>query len=191
VPYDSAGWTLAYQMGVKFDRILEAFDGPFQKIAEEVKPPDGTVTRIDRVRNPAGYLLSHATNDSFIAVNRLLAGNEEVFWTKTGFAANGKTYPAGTHFIPATPATLAKLQRLASETGLTFEAAASAPGVDAWRLRPVRIGLWDQYGGSPASGWTQYILEKFEFPFTLVYPNTLEDGGLARKFDVLIFLSGA
>ena len=32
-PYDNAGWTLAYQMGVKFDRILEAFDGPFEKLS--------------------------------------------------------------------------------------------------------------------------------------------------------------
>src|ERR1017187_4428586 len=31
-PYDIAGWTLAYQMGVKFDRIPDAFDGPFQKV---------------------------------------------------------------------------------------------------------------------------------------------------------------
>ena len=29
-PYDNAGWTLAYQMGVRFDRILEGFDGPFE-----------------------------------------------------------------------------------------------------------------------------------------------------------------
>ena len=29
-PYDNAGWTLAFQMGVKFDRVLEGFDGPFE-----------------------------------------------------------------------------------------------------------------------------------------------------------------
>src|SRR5439155_3154324 len=28
-PYDAAGYTLAFQMGVRFDRILDAFDGPF------------------------------------------------------------------------------------------------------------------------------------------------------------------
>src|SRR5437870_1397863 len=50
-PYDIAGWTLAYQMGVKFDRILDAFDGPFQKVADEVKPPAGKVTGAP---NPAG-----------------------------------------------------------------------------------------------------------------------------------------
>ena len=31
-PYDAAGWTLAYQMGVKFDRILNDFSGPFERI---------------------------------------------------------------------------------------------------------------------------------------------------------------
>ena len=31
-PYDMAGYTLAFQMGVKFDRILEGFDGPFERL---------------------------------------------------------------------------------------------------------------------------------------------------------------
>ena len=26
-PYDNAGWTLAFQMGVEFDRVLEPFTG--------------------------------------------------------------------------------------------------------------------------------------------------------------------
>jgi len=42
-PYDNAGWTLAYQMGVPFDRILEAFDGPFEKVGELAEPRAGIV----------------------------------------------------------------------------------------------------------------------------------------------------
>ena len=39
-PYDNAGWTLAFQMGVQFDRILEPFTGPFEKVTEwNVKLP--------------------------------------------------------------------------------------------------------------------------------------------------------
>src|SRR5262245_8120183 len=72
-PYDIAGWTLAYQMGVRFDRILDAFDGPFEKVTQEVKPPGGKITAVS---SPAGYLLGHEMNDSFVAVNRLLMGNE-------------------------------------------------------------------------------------------------------------------
>ena len=31
-PYDATGYTLAFQMGVRFDRILEDFSGPFDKL---------------------------------------------------------------------------------------------------------------------------------------------------------------
>ena len=37
-PYDSAGWTLAYQMGVEFDRVLDAFDGPFERLTTFIQP---------------------------------------------------------------------------------------------------------------------------------------------------------
>ena len=44
-PYDSAGWTLAYQMGVKFDRVLDAFDGPFEKVTGVARAAAGDVHR--------------------------------------------------------------------------------------------------------------------------------------------------
>ena len=31
-PYDVTGYTLAYQMGVQVDRMLDGFDGPFEKL---------------------------------------------------------------------------------------------------------------------------------------------------------------
>src|SRR6185295_9967699 len=45
-PYDIAGWTLAFQMGVKFDRILDGFDGPFETLSGEIKPPAGRITEV-------------------------------------------------------------------------------------------------------------------------------------------------
>src|SRR2546427_635580 len=41
------GWTLAYQMGVRFDRPLEGFDGPFEKIRGFATPPPGTLARAE------------------------------------------------------------------------------------------------------------------------------------------------
>src|SRR4051812_36475483 len=44
-PYDIAGWTLAYQMGVEFDRILDDFSGPFAKITDwNIKAPNHVAT---------------------------------------------------------------------------------------------------------------------------------------------------
>jgi Zinc carboxypeptidase len=187
-PYDSAGWTLAFQMGVRFDRILDGFDGPFEKITGFAKPPAGKVTPAPQA---AGYLLSHEVNDSFIATNRLLKDNEEVYWIRQPFEANGRSYAAGTIFIPARASTVPKLQKMAEELGLNFEAIAKKPAGELYKLRPLRIALWDRYGGSMPSGWTRWLLERFEFPFTVVYPQTLDEGDLASRFDVLIFVDGA
>jgi hypothetical protein len=187
-PYDIAGWTLAFQMGVKFDRILDPFEGPFERLASEVKPAPGKITPVPV---PAGYLLSHEVNDSFVAVNRLLRSNEEVFWVRNSFTLNSKTYPAGTQFIPAKPGTPASIEKIARETGLSFEAVASKPAGETLKLRQPRIGLWDKYGGSVPSGWTRYVLEKFEFPFTAILQDVLDQGNLSQKFDVLIFVDDA
>ncbi|MDX1578649.1 MAG: M14 family metallopeptidase, partial [Gemmatimonadota bacterium] len=47
-PYDNAGWTLAIQMGVEFDRVLEGFDGPFEEITTwNAAPMPGRVTNAD------------------------------------------------------------------------------------------------------------------------------------------------
>jgi hypothetical protein len=73
---------------------------------------------------------------------------------------------------------------------LTFDAVAARPAGDAMKLKPVRIGLWDQYGGSMPSGWTRWLFEQYEFPFDAVFPGTLDAGNLNAKYDVLIFVDG-
>ena len=189
-PYDSAGWTLAFQMGVQFDRILDAFDGPFEKIDGAAAIPAGQVVEV-KGKKAVGYLLSHQVNDSFVAVNQLLAAKEEVYWLKSPLTANGKTYPAGTMYVTAKPATAAAMKKLVAELGLTSDAVATRPAGEALKLRPVRIGLWDRYGGSMDSGWTRWLFEQFKFPFEVVFAQALDAGNLNAKFDVLIFPEGA
>lgn len=187
-PYDNAGWTLAFQMGVEFDRILDGFDGPFEKIENLAEPPAGKVTG---GRNAVGFLLDHRVNDAFIAINRLLKNKEDIYWLKQAFQSGGKAYPQGTIFIAAKSTTASRLEKIAGEIGLNFEGIRTKPAGEAFKLRPLRIGLWDSYGGSMDSGWVRWILEQFEFPFTVVYPPALDAGKLNSQFDVLIFVSRA
>ena len=187
-PYDNAGWTLAYQMGVKFDRILDGFDGPFEKVNGPAKvPAPGARPAADA----AGFVISHEINDAFVAVNRLLKAGDEVYWLKQPQTINGRSYGAGAIYVPARPSAAAVLAKVQAEFGLPYETTATTPAGEAFKLRPVRIGLWDRYGGSMPSGWTRWLLEQFDFPFTVVYPQTLDAGDLASKYDVLIFVDGA
>jgi hypothetical protein len=83
------------------------------------------------------------------------------------------------------------LERGAQELGVAVHAVAKAPAGDALKLKPIRIGLCDQYGGSMPSGWTRWLFEQYEFPFEVVYPPALDAGDLKSKFDVLVFTDGA
>ncbi|HZO20339.1 MAG TPA: M14 metallopeptidase family protein, partial [Gemmatimonadaceae bacterium] len=80
-PYDNAGWTLAYQMGIKFDRILDGFDGPFAPIEDTVTVPPG---RITGVPNASAFVIDHRVNDAALVINRLLKSGHEVSWLPDG-----------------------------------------------------------------------------------------------------------
>jgi hypothetical protein len=189
-PYDIAGWTLAFQMGVQFDGIKEGFDGPFQKIPYGQLQPM-PVASVAGAARPAGYLISHQNNNSFILVNRLMKNHADVYWLKSAQQADGKDIGTGAIWVPASASVLPILQQGAKELGVPVLGVASAPTGDALKLKPTRIGLYDQYGGNMPSGWLRWELEQFEFPFEVVYPQTLDAGDLIKKFDVLIFTDGA
>lgn len=187
-PYDNAGWTLAYQMGVQFDRVLDGFSGPFARIAGLVRPPANVMPPAE---SAAGFLCECVTNDSFLAVNRLLGQRFRVQRLRQPLATEAKTYAAGTWYIPCTAETTACVRQLADQVGLAFFPIDQPPAARRADLRRPRIGLWDRYGGSIDSGWMRWLLEQFEFDFQVVYPPELDRGGLRERYDVLIFVSGA
>jgi hypothetical protein len=171
-PYDNAGWTLAFQMGVDFDRILEPFTGPFEVVTDwNVPPPGGSI-----VGNAPLVSISPAQLDAFTAVNRFLAAGQPVV-----------RLPDGT-FVATLPANArAAVGKLGLDRGVNFEAFLATGGGAGRTLTKPRIGLWDQYGGSMDAGWARWILEQFEFPFTRVYAPELDAGNLRAKYDVLVF----
>ena len=181
-PYDNAGYTLAMQMGVEFDRILDAFTGPFEKITTDLaKVPAGV---IKTGQGPAGYYFSHKSNDSFTAIARLQKAGDDVSWLDNG------PMGIGTFYVAARPTTLAVLQKAATDLGVSFESTPTAPTGAMKHLKPVRVALFDTYGGGMPSGWTRLIFENFELPYEVVYPPDLDKGNLRAKFDVIVFNGG-
>ncbi len=172
-PYDNAGWTLALQMGVRFDRVFEDVSGALERIGplQRVTPAAG------RVATGGTWTLSPAYNDAFVVVNRLLKAGASVARRADGtwlIANSGTSRPI--------------VERAARELGLSFGAGSMS---GATPVKAMRIGLWDRYGGSMPSGWTRWLLEQYEFPFEVVYPQDLDAGNLEARFDALVFVDGA
>ena len=181
-PYDSAGWTLALQMGIEFDRILDPFDGPFEEVDDLLPAPVG---RVVGSQDAAGFLLNHELNDSFRAVNRLLGSGREVYWLQAGLQTGNHDF-----YVLNAPGLASEMKKLARQIGISFEAHDLPTSASALRLKQRRIGLWDRFGGSMDSGWMRWIFEQWEFPFCLVFPRELDAGNLRRKLDVLVFVDG-
>ena len=175
-------------MGVQYDRIPDGFNGPFVNLTGMQKPmPRGITGPV----NPAGYLISHRSNYSLTLVNRLLKANADVYWLKGPAKAGGEDLGTGAIWTPASAAVAEVLRNSARDLGVAVYAMAQAPSGEALRIPRVRIGLYDQYGGLMPAGWTRWIFEQYEFPFEVVYPQTLDAGSLRSKFDVLVFPDGA
>jgi hypothetical protein len=80
-PYDNAGWTLAFQMGVQFDRLLEGLSGPFERVTDwnVTIPPSLTVTE------GRGARCDRSKNDCVSYVNRTLKTPAQVFSTREAY----------------------------------------------------------------------------------------------------------
>ena len=184
-PYDAAGWTLAYQMGVQFDRIMDGFEGPF------IKNPLGELIRLSgsTIKNSAaGYVLDARANQSYKAVNNLVHAGVDVY--RMSNVSAGSAYSNGSFYIPGNSKTKAVVDKLAAENNVRFIAADKKP-TGLTKIKKARIALWDVYGGSMPSGWVRLILEKFDYAFDVIYTKDIDTGNLRAKYDVIVFVDGA
>ena len=186
LPYDVAGYTLAYQMGVTFDRVLDGFDGPFGRADNLLATPPGAVIGSGR----AGFVIPHEVNNSFILTNRLLKAGASVEWLENGAKVGRTQLQPGALWVQASPESTAAVRAAVGELGFNAYAVDRKPAGGAIALKPVRVGLVDRYGGVMSAGWTRWLLEQYEFPFEVVYPQTLTAGNLNERFDVLVFTDG-
>jgi hypothetical protein len=179
-PYDAAGWTLAYQMNVDFDRILDSFEGPFETLVYGQLEPMPTVSLPS---GGSGFLISALENDAFPVVNQLLKAGVSVSRTSTESAGS----PAGSFYIASSAKS--KLQEILKTTPVPVTSASGKPS-GLTPIKKQRIALFDSYGGSMPSGWVRWILEQNSYDFDVVFAKEIDGGNLNDKYDIILFISG-
>ena len=185
-PYDVAGWTLAMQMGIRYERVQDGLSGGFTPVNDLIQTPAGHLLGSGQ----GGWLVDHATINAYVLTNRLLKARAPVYWLKSPVDASGHSFAPGAVWIPYNAASEAIVKKAVASLGIEAYAVAAMPAGDAMALKPMRIGLVDVYGGSMTSGWTRWLFEQLEFPFTTVYPQRLDSGDLNKDFDVLVMTGG-
>ncbi|MEI7423678.1 MAG: M14 metallopeptidase family protein [Prolixibacteraceae bacterium] len=187
-PYDIAGWTPAFSMGIRFSRLQDAFDGPFQTIPYgEIQAPGAAFSDASPA---AGYILDSRCTNAFAAVNSLLQSGVEVFRTKG--QTEGKSGVAqGSFFIPSGKKAKELMAKASKELNLKVSPVGKRPSSLTSKLSSTRIALWDTYGGSINTGWLKWIMEQHHFQYSTIYAKEIDAGNLRKKYDVIVFVSGA
>src|SRR5207247_570944 len=109
-PYDNAGWTLSYQMGFQYDRILDGFTGPFEKIGPwDIPMPPGKITA---AAGATAFITDNRVVNSFVAATRLLKAGEDVYRLTSPLDVAGKgTFQPGALVVRPKPTTAAALAK--------------------------------------------------------------------------------
>lgn len=171
-PYDAAGWTLSMQMDVQVERTYEALPGPFVALTELP-----AFAQRDLPVAGSHWLLDAQDLHTVTAVNRLLAAGCDV-----------RVREDGRYEVTVTPRSGEVLGAAARDLGVRAEP--SNGELTGAAVRPVRVGLFDVFGGNMATGWDRWLLEQFEFPVQTVWGERVQRGGLREDFDVLVFHTG-
>jgi hypothetical protein len=197
-PYDAAGWTLPYQMGVNvieggtpltadFRAALATPRGtatdwhtdanePFttNAFAAGIVPPPGAITG-----SGDALLLDPSQNNSFRFINRALAAGASLRYAPAA-AGHGAQY-----VLSGVDAS--KADAWAKELWVHAERSASAPAgaVNA----PTRIAVYKSAPGVMDEGWTEWLFDTYGFKYTLITPADLRAGNLGNRFDAIILAS--
>ncbi len=183
-PYDITGWTLPLQMGVEVDRHDTTVDVETEDVPLEPAPWGGEVTG----RADVAYAIDPRVNNSVIAVNRLLENGFTVERTTGEVETDAGTWPAGTYLVEAEPRVHSELEqwtRPRDDLGLTFATVDEMPA-ETTAVQQPRIALYDGYAGPDDEGWNKFILENFEFDFSLVEDPEIKAGDLADSYDTIL-----
>jgi hypothetical protein len=167
-PYDVAGWTLPFTMGVRADVAKTPFTANLMKV-DSVTAAPGRIEGSGDV-----FFLKNRTNAESRAVAALLAAGQTVTIVGDSLMVRG-------------PRARAILSEHAARHGFTVNAGrAPAGGHGVSRQRLPRIALYQPWTGNIDEGWTRWLFEQYGISYTTVHDNDLRKGGLRQRFDVIV-----
>ncbi len=188
-PYDNAGWTLPLQLGVNCERIEHPFEVGLERLGEvpypSVKAPTDTAPYI---------ILDSRNNASFAVVFSLLKEGAEISRAKDNFKADDFEAAAGSFIIKSSPQVQKVLPGFLEKWHLKGYEMDNIENIPHSPLKNSRVGLYQSWRSNMDEGWTRYVLDDLEIPFTTLHNKDFKGTkkrkvDLKAKFDVIVFAS--
>jgi hypothetical protein len=181
-PYDVTAWTLPYQMGVEAVPVERQFDFESEAVERASVPPAAPNIK------GAALVVSPEANDAFTLVNRVLKDGGRVLRATRDVDAKGERVAAGSFVLPFEH-NAAKLAEHVKALPVRASTLAALPRAGLSPVSLPRVGLYRPWSANADEGWTRWLLEQYEFPFTTIRDADLRAGKLTDKFDVIVLPS--
>ena len=159
------------QMGVAVERVDERFDADLDPVAEF--RAHGSVAGKGMV-----LLLDHRENDSFLATSFFMDREGSVRWAADGTIMVDSAYTENG----------GRADNFARQFSVSVTLAGDAPK-PVYELRRPRVGLYQPWTTNADEGWTEWLLDRYHVPYTLLHNEDILKGDLHARFDSVILAS--
>jgi hypothetical protein len=179
-PYDVTSWSLPYHRGLisheikirdsAFEAKLKQLTGVYDALKEGYKLP---------------AIFPVTSNGSFKAAFMALQKGMKVSRLTTEVKINDKSYGPGSFVIQGNDNAL--LSNIAREARTEPEYVADPAKLTLSETTMPRVALVETYFSDMDAGWTRYLFDFYNLPFTVIHPDEFEKTDLESKFDIIIF----
>jgi hypothetical protein len=174
-PYDVTAQTLPLLFNIKAVAVPEKFTVATTPVTEAKVDPTPIPTGATN-----GYLIDDHSNNSLYALFALLGQGVHAY------RLTGTTSDPGTIYLPAQPGIEAKLRAITQKFPLQIHAAEAPPTDTALSVTLPRIGLYQSWVASMDEGWTRWIFDQNDIPYTRIVDADIRKGSLRDRFDVIL-----
>ena len=200
LPYDVAGWTLPYSMGIAIQPIAQPLSEEVLKALMAVKGEPTTWDENKKSELTANAVaagiaytpkaiegtgsslaLDPTVNHAYILINRALKNKGKVTFNKTGYNSRSNGHYVVSGIKKNT------LIAWAKELNISGKWTNATTGK---KINSLKIGLYQPWHGNFYDvGWTQWLLEEHGYDVELLYNLNFKDSKTLKKYDVVIFPS--
>ncbi len=180
-PYDVAGWTLPYLMGVKHYTI----DKPFE--LQTTLLSDANYKK-GFVENKQGkYFIAQAgPNVNSTLINRLQKADVPVYWNNEKLLIGDNLFKEGSVVFPSDELSSDELNKIVNDLNIQIYSADDIDSKKIKELKKVKIGIYHPYLANMDEGWTRLVLENYEFDFIQIFNKDMKEKDLKKRYDVII-----
>ena len=180
--YDDVAWSLPVSFGVE-TKVVE--DDAVRRVP--VDPVSAPVVPRGRVTGDGPVFLVRDTGQEALLQARVRLARFTVEAAEKAFSSGGVAYPRGSWVLPAQAGLKAALESAAADLGLEVASAGAAPDVARHPLDLPRLAVLQTWADTQSPGWVRMIFDDEKVPYTLIMDDDVKKGGLAERFDVILF----